>query len=162
MIEAGDDAIMGDQRLGEGQPRCVVWRGEEWRARLLAPPERLIEAMEYSFGCFARMEPPLKGDAGQIVELPDALQAEPLEEPRDVAVEAQGLDRKRCKRSPDFPLRHDDGGGVPEASKRVSAAQGLGKGNPSAEAEAGEAHRHVGEKSAGAAKEMRDAGHVEP
>ena len=80
MIEAGDDALMGDQRFGEGQLRCVVWRGEEGGARLLTPPERLIEAMEDGFGRFARMEPPLKGGARQIVELADALQAEPLQE----------------------------------------------------------------------------------
>ena len=29
MIEAGDDAFMGNQRLGEGKPRRVVWRGKE-------------------------------------------------------------------------------------------------------------------------------------
>src|SRR5512136_1396630 len=98
MIEAGDDAVMGDQRLGEGQPRCVVRRREERRARLLTPPERLIEAMEHGFCRFARMEPPLKGDAGQIIELSDALQAEPLEELRDLLGKAQSLDRKGRER----------------------------------------------------------------
>ena len=45
MIEAGDDAFMGNQRLGEGKPRRVVWRGKKGVARLLAPPKRLVEAM---------------------------------------------------------------------------------------------------------------------
>ena len=53
MIEAGDDAFMGNQRLGEGQPRRVVWRGKERAARLLAPPKRLIEAMKHGFDRFA-------------------------------------------------------------------------------------------------------------
>ena len=98
MIEAGDDAVMGDERLGEGQPRRVVWRGEEGVTRLLATPKRLIEAMEHGLCRFARMEPPLERGARQIVELADALQAEPLEKPRDVAVKAQGLYGKRRER----------------------------------------------------------------
>ena len=53
MIEAGDDAFMGDERLGEGKPRRVVWRGKERAARLLAPPKRLIEAMKHGFDRFA-------------------------------------------------------------------------------------------------------------
>ena len=43
------------------------------------------------------------------------------------------------------------------ARKRMSASQGLGKGKPRGEAEAGEALRHVVEESAGAAEEMRHA-----
>ena len=95
MIEAGDDAFMGDERFGEGKPRRVVWRGKKGAARLLAPPKRLIEAMKHGFGRFARVEPALERGARQIVKLADALQAEPLEQPRDVAVKAQGLDGKR-------------------------------------------------------------------
>jgi hypothetical protein len=53
MIEAGDDAFMGDERLGEGKPRRVVWREKERAARLLAPPKRLIEAMKHGFDRFA-------------------------------------------------------------------------------------------------------------
>jgi len=53
MIEAGDDAFMGDERLGEGKPRRVVWRGEKGAARLLAAAKRLIEAMKHGFGRFA-------------------------------------------------------------------------------------------------------------
>ena len=66
--------------------------------RLLAPSKRLIEAMEHGFGRLARMEPPLERRARQIVELADALQAEALEQPRDVAVEAQSFDGKRRER----------------------------------------------------------------
>ena len=51
---------------------------------------------------------------------------------------------------------------MPEAGKRVRSSQGLGKGKPDAEAEAGEAHRHVGEEGTCAAEEMGNAGHVEP
>ena len=39
----------------------------------------------------------------------------------------------------------------------MSASQGPGKGNPRAEAEAGEAFRHVVEESGGAAEEMGHA-----
>ena len=49
-----------------------------------------------------------------------------------------------------------------EAGKRMSPSQGLGQGKPGAETKASEAHRHVGEKRADAAEEMRHAGHVEP
>ena len=48
------------------------------------------------------------------------------------------------------------------AGKRMSAAQCFGKGNPRVEAEACEAHRHVVEKSTGAAEEMRHARYVKP
>ena len=53
MIEAGDDALMGYERFGEGKPRRVVWRGEKGAARLLAAAKRLIEAMKHGFGRFA-------------------------------------------------------------------------------------------------------------
>jgi hypothetical protein len=65
MIEAGDDTLMGDQRLGEGEPRHVVWRGEERGARLLAASKRLVEAREHGFGRLARMEPPLSEVRGR-------------------------------------------------------------------------------------------------
>ena len=52
-IEAGHDALMGDERLREGKPRRVIGRGEKRDARLLAPPERLIEAKEHGLGHLA-------------------------------------------------------------------------------------------------------------
>ena len=72
-------------------------------------------------------------------------------------VKAQGFDGKRRKRFADLSLRDDDGRGMRVAGKRMSASQGLGKGNPRGEAELREALRHVGEQSAGAAEEMRHA-----
>ena len=78
--------------------------------RLIAPPKRLVEAMEHGFGRFTRMEPPLERSARQIVELADALKAKVLEQARDVTVEAQGLDGERCERFSDLLLRDDDGG----------------------------------------------------
>ena len=157
MIEAGDDALMGDQRLGEGEPCCVAWCGKEGITRLLAPPKRLVEAMEHGFGRLARMEPPLERRARQIVELADPLQAEALEQPRDVAVKPQSLHGKGRERFPDLSLRDDDGRGMRVAGKRMSASQRLGKGNPRAEAELSEAPRHVVEQRASTAEEMRHA-----
>ena len=108
------------------------------------------------------MEPPFERSARQIVELADALQAEALQKPRDVAVKPQSLHGKGRERFPDLSLGDDDGRGMRVAGERMSAAQGLGKGNPRGEAEACEAPRHVVEKRAGAAEEMRHAGDVEP
>ncbi len=60
--------------------------------------------MEHGFGRLARMEPPLERRARQIVELADALQAEALEQPRDLAVEAQSFDGERRQAlQPIFP-----------------------------------------------------------
>jgi hypothetical protein len=53
MIEACDDALMGDQRLGEGKLCSIVWCGKEGAARLLAAAKRLIEARKHGFGRFA-------------------------------------------------------------------------------------------------------------
>jgi hypothetical protein len=53
MIEAGDDAFMGNQRFGEEEPRRVVWCGKKRAARLLAAAKRLIEAMKHGFDRFA-------------------------------------------------------------------------------------------------------------
>src|SRR6185312_3856568 len=100
--------------------------------------------------------------ARQIVKLADALQAKALEQPRDVAVEAQGLDGQWRQDLRDLSLRDDEGRDPPVARKRMSASQGLGKGEPRAEAETGEALRHAGKEGAGAPKEMRHAWHVEP
>ena len=128
MIEAGDDAFMGNQRLGEGKPRRVVWRGEKGAARLLAPPKRLVEAREHGFGRLARVEPPLERGARQIVKLADALQAEALEQPRDLLSRRKASTGRGAKASPIFPcgtMREED---PPVARKRMSASQGLGKG----------------------------------
>ena len=122
MIETGDDALMGDERFDEGEPRCVVWCGKEGVTRLLAAAKRLVEAREHGFGSLARMEPPLEQSARQIVELANALQAEALEKPCDLTVEAQGLYGKRRERFPDFPMRDDDGRGMRVAGERMSAA----------------------------------------
>ena len=52
MIEAGEDALMGDERFGEGKPRREVGRGKKRDARFLAAAKRLIEAMKHGFGRF--------------------------------------------------------------------------------------------------------------
>ena len=108
------------------------------------------------------MKPPFERSARQIVELADALQAEPLEQPRDLIVKPQSLDGKRRERLPDLSLRNDDGRRMRAACERMRAAQGLGESDSRAETEPRESHRHVVEESAGAAEEMRHARHVEP
>ena len=106
MIEAGDDALMGDQGFGEGQLRCDMSgegrRGVRGSSR---PPQRLIEAMEDGFGRFLGVEPPLEACARQIVELADALQAKAPQEPRGCFRKAQGLDGERRKRRPDLSVQ---------------------------------------------------------
>ncbi len=157
MIETGDDALMGDERFGEGKPCRIIRRGKKGGARFLAAPKRLIEAMKHGFGRFTRMEPPLERCTRQIVELADALQAESPQQPCDVAVKAQGLHGKRRQGLGDLSLRDDDGRGGRVARQRMSASQGLGEGKPRGEAEASEAPRHAVEERAVAAEEMRHA-----
>ena len=108
------------------------------------------------------MKPPLQTSARQIVELADALQAKPLEQPRDFIVKPQSFDGKWRERLADISVRDDDGRGMGVAGKRMRAAQGLGESDPRAQTEPREAHRHVVEESAIAAEEMRHARHVEP
>src|SRR5262245_12252740 len=86
MIETCDDALMGDERFGEGQPRRVVQRGQERRARLLAYSECLVQSLEHGFSRVARMKPTLERGTRQVVELADTLQAEALQEPHDLIV----------------------------------------------------------------------------
>ena len=51
MIEAGDDAFMGDERLREGQPRRDSRaQGSSGSTRLLALSERLIEPKQHGLG----------------------------------------------------------------------------------------------------------------
>src|SRR5215470_3373936 len=118
--------------------------------------------MKHGFRRLERMEPPLEGRARQIIELADALQAKPLEQPRDVVGKSQGLDGKKSKRLSDFSLRDDDGRGMCEARQRMRTAQRFGEGKARAIANTREAHRHVGKERVGAAEKMRHAGNVEP
>ena len=54
----------------------------------------LEKAMKHGFRRLARVKPPLQRRARQIIELADALQAKPLEQPRDVVGKSQGLAKK--------------------------------------------------------------------
>jgi len=82
------------------------------------------------------VEPPFERRARQIVELAYALQAKALEQPRDLAVEAQSFDGERRQDFSHLSLRDDDGRGMRVAGKSMGLSQRLGKGKPCAEAEA--------------------------
>src|SRR5262245_23599939 len=118
--------------------------------------------MKHGFRRLARVEPPLERRARQIIELSDALQAKPFEQPHDVVGKSQGLDGKRSKRLSDFSLRDDDRRGMCEARQRMRSAQRFGEGKARAIAKTSEAHRHVGKERAGAPEKMWHAGNVEP
>ena len=75
MVEAGHDAVMGDERFREGQPRREIGLRQKRDARLIAAAERLIEPKQHGLGRLLGVEPPLETCARQIVELADALQA---------------------------------------------------------------------------------------
>ncbi len=108
MVEAGQDALMGDERLREGKPRHEVGRGKQRDARLFAAAERLIEATEHGLRRFLGMEPPLETRARQSVKLADALKPEPLQQRHDLGLEPQGLDGKGRERGLDLSVRDDD------------------------------------------------------
>ena len=108
-IEAGQDAVMGDERLGEGKPRREIGQRQKRNARLLAAPKRLVETKEDGLGRLLGVEPPFETCARQIVELADALQAEPPQETGDLGVKAQSLDGKGRERAPDLSVGNDDG-----------------------------------------------------
>src|SRR5680860_1025519 len=92
MVEAGHDAVMGDERLRKGKPRHEVWRGQERDTRLCAAPKRLIEAIKDRLCRVLGMEPPLEARPRQSVELADALEPEPLQQGHDLGRKAQGFD----------------------------------------------------------------------
>ena len=162
MVEAGQDALMGDERLREGQPRHEVGRGKQRNARLFAAAERLIEATKHGLRRFLGMEPPLETGARQSVKLADALKPEPLQERHDLRLEPQGLDGKGRECGLDLSVRDDDRGVPRVAGQRMGATQGLGQGKPRGEAGAGEACSHVGKQRLLAAEEVGHAGDVEP
>jgi hypothetical protein len=135
MIEAGQDAVMGDERFWKGKPRHEVGRRQEGGMWLGAPPKRLIEAKEDGFGRVFGVEPPLEARPRQIVELADALKPEPSQEARNLRLKAQGLDGKGRKRGPDLSFR-DNERRTRVAGKRMRPAQGFGKSKPRGETRA--------------------------
>ena len=132
-VEAGQDAVMGDERLGEGKPRREIGQRQKRDARLLAPPQRLIEAKQDGLGHLLGMKPPFETGARQIVELADALQPKPAQEAGDLRRKTQGLDREGRKRGPNLAIANDEGGFGREAGQRMRPAQGLGKSKPRGE-----------------------------
>jgi hypothetical protein len=161
-LDTGQDAVMGDERFRQWKPRGEIWQRQKGNARLFAAPERLIETKQDGLGRLLGMEPPFEARAWQIVELANALQAEPPQETGDLGRKAQGLDRKGRKREIDLSIGNDDGGSVRVAGECMCPAQGLGKSKPRREPCAGEPPHEIGKKRAFASEEMRHAADIEP
>src|SRR5262245_30996140 len=161
-LDARQDAVMRDDRLRQRQPRREIGQREKRDPRLLAGPERLIEAKQNGLGRLLGVEPPFEARARQIVELADALQAEPPQEMGDLGRKTQSLDREKRKRRDDLSIGNDSGRPMRETGKRMRAAQGLGKGKPRGETCAAKPPLQIGKKCAFTAEEMGHAAHVEP
>ena len=162
MVEAGQDALMGDEWLRKGQPRHEVGRGKQSDAWLFAAAERLIETTKHGLRRLLGVEPPLETRARQSVKLANALKPEPLQQRHDLRLEPQGLDRKRRECGLDLSVRDDDRGAPRVAGERMRATQGLGQSKPRGKACALEPCSHVGKQRLLATEEMRHAGDVEP
>jgi hypothetical protein len=99
---------MGDERLRKRKPYREIGQRQKGHARLLAAPERLIETKQDGLGRLLGVEPPFEARAWQIIELANALQAEPPQETRDLGDKAQGLDGKGRKRGRNLSSGNDD------------------------------------------------------
>ena len=132
-VETGQDAVMGDEWLGKRKPRREIGQRQKRDARLLAAPQRLIEAKQDGLGRVLGMKPPFETGPRQIVELADALQPKPAQEVGDLRLKAQGLDGEGRKCAPNLAISNDERGLGREAGQRMRPAQGLGKSKPRGE-----------------------------
>ncbi len=167
LVEMGDDAVMGDERLGKDAPHNKVRRRKESVVRLMPRPQRLIETAQDAFRGRFRMEAPLKARARQRIKLADAFETEPPQQMHGVRLQTQRLDGKGGKRAVERFIGHSafgcDGGCLfREAGQRVRGAQRLGGSKPRSQAKAREPRCEIGKERVFAAEEMRDTGNVEP